>query len=71
MYFRPLRLFKVFAILLCLIIIIYSLIFSMRKTVINNKKEMKINKLLKIEKDFEEISEKLEPFIVRLPNFPD
>jgi hypothetical protein len=43
----------------------------MRKTVINNKKEMKINKLLKIEKDFEEISEKLEPFIVRLPNFPD
>ena len=38
---------------------------------INNKKEIKINKLLKIEKDFEEISEKLEPFIVRLPNFPD
>jgi len=70
MYFRPLRLLKVVGIILCIIIVtyqIYRLLFKSIKKPI----QIKIIKSLKLNEDFEEISEKLQPFRVRLPNFSD
>jgi hypothetical protein len=66
MYFRPFRLLKVLSMILCLLIIIYLLILLIKKPL-----KIKKRKFLKIDQGFEEISQILEPFIVRLPNFPD
>jgi hypothetical protein len=46
-------------------------IFSIKNSLIIKRTINNKTKLLRIEKDFEEISEILEPFVVHLPNFPD
>ena len=86
MYYRPLRLFKLFGLILCLIIIIYQLYRSLnpffkrrilRKRFVTNpvKENSSIERIstsrVKINDEYEEISYRLEPFVVYLPNFPD
>lgn len=78
MYYRPLRLLKFFGLILCLIIIIYQLYHSLfkrravRKVFSTNPvKENLVIKRVKINDEYEEISYRLEPFVVHLPNLPD
>ena len=82
MYFRPFRLLKVFFIILCLLISLYQvyrlLSHSIKKPLLL-KRNLPIEKnkstssliLINIDKDFEEISDILEPFYIRFPNFSD
>ena len=91
MYYRPLRLVKLFGIVLCLLIIIYQLYRSLNpfwkqrsirrilsrenhskvEQISTMKEKLLVTKRIKSGEDYEEISYRFEPFIVRLPNFPD
>jgi hypothetical protein len=71
MYFRPFRLCKLFIIFICLIFVFYELnrlLFPRKSLSIiedNDDVQMIINK------NVEQISHKLEPFYISLPNFSD
>jgi len=74
MYYRPFRLLKVLGIVIFILIVIYevyrSLFNSIKKPLITKKEIISI-KSLKLDKDFQEISEILQPFTIHLPNFSD
>ncbi|CAF4101376.1 unnamed protein product [Rotaria sordida] len=75
MYFRRYRLLKVLPILICLIIPLYHVYRSLFNSIKNQpliiNKETKSLISFDLNKDFEEISENLPPFYIRLPNFSD
>ncbi len=76
MYFRPFRLFKVLTLFVCVILIIYELHRLLihpkrvppflKHDIINTPIILKSNK-----GDIEELSYKLQPFYIALPNFSD
>jgi hypothetical protein len=73
MYFRPLRLFKILVIFVCILIgtfqVYRSLYHSIKNPLIIKQEAIKTK--LKFNGDFEEISSKLQPFTIRFPNFSD
>jgi hypothetical protein len=75
MYFRPVRLFKLFAVFLCVTLVIYELcrlllLPKKKLLMIPDDHDNDIPMIIKSE-DFEKISYNLEPFYIPLPNFSD
>ncbi|CAF4428666.1 unnamed protein product [Rotaria sp. Silwood2] len=73
MYFRPIRLFKLFIIVTCVIIItyeIYRLLLRPRNK-LSIIKNYDVPSILFSKQDFEQNSYTLEPFYISLPNFSD
>jgi hypothetical protein len=75
MYFRPLRLFKLFVLFICLVLVIYELhrlLLPSEKTLpFIPKVHIDPLKMVKSNEDLEELSYNLEPFYMPLPNFSD
>ena len=70
MYFRPIRLFKLFLLFLCIILVLvefYRLLTRIQKT------RPIVSSLISVQftGDIEEFSHQLEPFYIALPNFSD
>ncbi len=74
MYFRPIRLFKLLIVIICIIFSLYEIyyfvFYSIKKPLIKIEKTLSTT-LMTLNNDFEEITENLEPFSIRLPNFSD
>jgi hypothetical protein len=74
MYFRPFRLFKLFIILFCIILIVYELyhfLIESKRISLPVDDNVGVPNVLKPKTDIEELSYNLEPFYISLPNFPD
>jgi len=75
MYFRPVRLFKLFAVFICVTLVIYELcrlllLPKKKLLIVQDDGDNDVPMIIKSE-DFEKISYNLEPFYIPLPNFSD
>jgi len=74
MYFRPVRLFKLFAVFICMILVIYELnrLLLVPKKILSTRENNIDNRIIiQTNDDIQQISHNLEPFYISLPNFPD